>query len=338
MKNRILIVSLFLFILLATSFISDTDVIADEPEYEFVFALMVHEDNPFTIGARYFKKEVENRTNGRVQINVCPGGVLGTAEELWESMQEGNVDLIVIAPALIGLFVPEYNILGLPYLFKNIEHLNEVVPKSEPIETLNKILEEKGNVIYLGHFGGSPRNLLSKDIPILSLNDLPKVRMRSQAVKLVSDTWGALGARLTIIAYPEVYTALQTGIIGAAENEYSTFITRKWYEPCKYITRTKHELTVRPCLMAANKFNSLPKDIQKIIREVGEEATKYGREVENQKNDEYVKEMEEHGIEFFDLHDREKWIDATEEVRKKYARQYGCEDIYTQIKTIGENF
>jgi len=332
MKKSIFIVSLLLFVLLTSSFISKTDVMAAEPEYKLVFGLMVSENDPFTNGARYFAKEVENRTNGKVKIDVYPGGILGDNKELWEGVQQGTIDLVVDSPCA---FVSEYYIFGLPFLFKSIEHRDTIV-NSKAMEKVNKILEEKGNVVPLGVFGVSTRNLISTKKPILSLDDLKGVRMRTWPNKLVAETWETLGAACTVVAYSEVYTALQLGVVEAAENENSTFVTQKWYEPSKYITRTQHCFNIRSLMMGANKFYSLPKDIQKILREVGKEAEKYESDVEKQMNSQYEKEMEEYGIKFVDLKDKEKWINATEGVRKKYIEQYGLEEIYTEIIKLGE--
>jgi len=334
MSKKLRVFFLILLIALSFSLLFTTRIIAQE-SIKLVFALMVAEDYPFSEGARYFAKEVEERTDGRVEIDLFYGGVLGSESDQFESIQEGLIDFMVISPGYISEFIPEYGIFDLPYLFANLEHRNKVA-QSETMERMNKILEEKANVLSLGSFGGSTRNLITTEKPVTTIEDMKGIQMRTWASPMISETWTSLGAMTTIVAYSEVYTALQSGLVEAAENEYPTFVMEKWYEPCKYVTRTVHGITIRPFLTSTEKFYSLPDDIQQIILEAGKEATLFENKVEAENELEYENEMKEYGITFLDLKDRQKWIEATEDVRVGYSEDLGMTELYLEIKKLAE--
>lgn len=294
--------------------------------------IMVSKDYSQAKGARYFADRIKEETDGRVIVEVFTDGVLGSELEMWESIQKGMLDMAVISPAYIGNFVPEYQIFELPFLFASREHRDTIVNGSIG-NKFDNVLKEKGGMVVLGHFGGTGRILITRNKKVETIEDLHGVKMRVYASPIVVSTWKALGTLPVSVAYAEVYTALQTGVVDAAENETSTFITLKWYEPCKYISMTEHNINTRPFMIGEKQFSKLPPDIQEIFLRVGKEAAEYAVKVEREDDAKFIKQLEDFGLEIVELKDKEKWIAATRDLRLDFVKEHGIEQELSQIES-----
>lgn len=303
---------------------------------EIILGVMTSSKDPFTEGANFFADKVKEATNGEIIVQVYTDGALGTETEMFEGVQQGSIDALVTSPGNLSSFVPEYQILDVPFLFRDLEHRDAVA--NGPVGArLERLLEEKGNVVVLGNFGGSVRNVISRGPEIDSIDDMSGINMRVWEAPVIINTWKAIGTNPTVVAYNEVYTALQTGVVEAAENELPTFVNQKWFEPSKSISLTQHSFTIRPLIMSADKFNSLSPEFQKILREAGREAAEYevGRELEFGTN--AMKMLQEkHGIKLVEVTDREKWIEKTAPVRSEIAAELGISDLLEEIYAAGK--
>jgi TRAP-type transport system periplasmic protein len=272
---------------------------------------------------------------GALDVQVFAGGVLGSEPEMFEGIQQGTIDAIVTSPGNLSSFVPPYQILDLPFVFRDDDHRAAVADGRVGAE-LTRLLEERAGIIVLGNFGGSERNLISRDRPITSLADMQGLKMRVWEAPAIIESWAALGTSPTVIAYAEVYTALQTGVVDAAENEPPTFVTQKWYEPTNYITLSRHSYTVRPFIMGADAFRSLSDEHQELLLRLGREAAEYEVELEREFGEEAMRTMQEqYGIEVLELTDRDEWIERTEPVRQKIAADLDVSDLLEQIEAAG---
>jgi len=297
--------------------------------------IMVSKDYSQAKAAKYFAEEIAKETDGRVVIDVFSEGVLGSDPVMWEAINAGALDMAVVSPAYIGNFVPEYQLYDLPFLFKSRAHRDAVV--DGPIGAqLDKLLEKKGNMVVLGQFGGTGRIMISRNKKIETIDDLKGLKMRVYASPVVVSTWKALGTLPVTVAYAEAYTALQTGVIDAAENETSTLITQRWYEPCKYISMTEHNINTRPFLIGAKQFAKLPPDIQAIFRKVGKDAAQYAVKVEREDDARYIEQLKSFGLQILELKDKDKWIAATRDLRMNFVKKYNLEQTLKDIETTAQ--
>jgi tripartite ATP-independent transporter DctP family solute receptor len=218
---------------------------------------MVSKDYPFTKGAQYFADKVRERTQGRVKVDVYSDGVLGSEIEMFEQVKQGALDFVVTSPGNLAPFFKEMDLLDLPFLFKDHAHRDAVA--NGPVgKRYGENVEKKADVVVLGFFGGSVRNMICRTKAINSIDDIQGIKMRAYQSSVVIDTWKALGTVPAVIAYAEVYNALQTGVVECAENESLTFTTAKWAEAAKTVALTQHSITIRPFLMSAKTFAKLP--------------------------------------------------------------------------------
>ena len=328
--HRLLSILVCSFITLAFVLTTAVPAISKDKVYNLKCGIMVSKDYAFSKGANFFAKRIAEETNGRVKVDVYTDGVLGSESEMWEGVKVGTLDMFVTSPGNVGTFVPAYQFFDLSYLFASKAHRDKIA--SGPIgEKMNKILAEKGGMVVLGQFGGSARNMILTKRKVEKLEDIKNMKMRVWPAPIVVKTWESLDTTPVVVAYAEAYSALQTGVVEGAENETSTFITQKWYEPAKYIAMTEHSITVRPLLIGRKQFDKLPKDIQAAMMKVGKEAAEYAVKVEREDDAGYMKKLKEFGIDIVQLKDKQKWIEATAAIREDFAKKHGLNDILNEI-------
>lgn len=303
---------------------------------ELIVGLMVSKDYPFTKGAEFFAKRVAEETKGALKVKVFSDGVLGNEVELAEGIKRGTVDIAVVSPGYLSAFVPGYQILDIPFVFRDFDHWKAFL-KSPVNDEMEKLLETKSDLVVLGNFGGSIRNVISRTAPMSSLDKMQGVKMRVWQAPVIINTWKAIGTVPSVVAYSEVYTALQTGVVDAAENEVPTFISQKWYEPTKFIALSKHSYTVRPFVMGLKQLKALSPEHQEIVRRLGREAADYENKVEQEYGESGLKQLQDkYGLKVVDVTDREKWIAATTKVREETAKGLGVLDLLNKIAAVGK--
>ncbi|MDO4547626.1 MAG: TRAP transporter substrate-binding protein [Clostridia bacterium] len=300
-----------------------------------IFGVQLAATTPFARCANDFAQMCRERSGGTINVEVYTDSVLGSEAEMWESIQMGTVDMMIISPAQISNYVPEYAVYDLPFLFSSYEHRDRVA-ESEAAGKLDALLEEKGDMVVLGQAGGTGRYLLTAKGPVTRMEDVAGIKMRVQASVMVTDTWKAFGTLPVTVAYGETYSALETGVAEACENELSTFITQKWYENCRYLLKTNHQINMRPILIGKSKFESLSPEQQQIVRQAGYEAGLLGVEYERNDEDGSFAELESFGVQISEIEDKQAWIDATEQLRVAFCEQYGVTEIYDEIMALAD--
>ena len=292
--------------------------------------IMVSKDYPFTKGAVFFADKVKERSQGRIKVDVYSDGVLGSEIEMFEQVRKGALDIVVTSPGNLSPFFKEMDLLDLPFLFKDHAHRDAVA--SGPVgKRYGEELEKKGDVVVLGYFGGSVRNMICRSKLINSIEDIQGVKMRVWQSSVVIDTWKTLGTVPAVIAYAEVYNALQTGVVECAENESLTFTTAKWAEAGKSVALTQHGITIRPFLMSAKNLANLSKADQELVRAVGSEAAAYEVKLEVEQ-DKVAQGLlsSKYGAKIT-TPERKPFIERSESVRQNFAKSVGAEATLKEI-------
>ena len=204
------------------------------------FSHVVAVDTPKGKGADYFKKLAEERTKGRVKVEVYPNSSLFKDGEEMEALQLGSVQMLAPSLAKFGpLGVREFEVFDLPYIFDNYDELHKVT--EGPVgAALFKKLESKG-IIGLAYWDNGFK-VMSANKPIRVPADYKGLKMRIQSSKVLGDEMKALGAIPQVMAFSEVYQALQTGVVDGTENPPSNFYTQKMHEVQKYLAADEPRL------------------------------------------------------------------------------------------------
>jgi len=257
------------------------------------FSHVVAVDTPKGKGADYFKKLAEERTKGRVKVEVYPNSSLFKDGEEMEALQLGSVQMLAPSVAKFGpLGVREFEVFDLPYIFDSFDELHKVT--EGPVgKSLFKKLESKG-ITGLAYWDNGFKEF-SANKPIRLPADYKGLKMRIQSSKVLGDEIKALGAIPQVMAFSEVYQALQTGVVDGTENPPSNFYTQKMHEVQKYLAMTDHGVIEYAVIVNKKFWDGLPADIRKTLDDAMVEATKYANGIAKKENDDALEAVRKSG-------------------------------------------
>jgi TRAP-type C4-dicarboxylate transport system substrate-binding protein len=188
--------------------------------------------------------------------------------------------------------------------------------------------------MLIGYAGGGTRNIFVNK-PVRNMQELKALKVRVQGAPIWSRTFQAAGMAPTVIAYNEVYNAIQNGVIAAGENEAAGVEQMKFYEVAPHLSMTQHAITIRPLCFSGKTFKKLDKDLQAAVLRAGKEAGAYGRQIESSEDEQKLAKMEKEGkLKRVAFSDRAQMQKAVEPVIAAYAKEIGAEQILAKINSI----
>ena len=300
-------------------------------EYEIRFGNLYPEDHSIGIAADRFAELVEEKTDGRAVVEVFHNGVLGSEREMAEAVKTGSLEMVTSGLAGIGLYVPGVHVFELPYLYGSMEELQQVTAELEP--EIQDLLVDKGFHSVGFNYQG-PRSTASVR-PLRSLADFEGLKLRVPEAPLYVGMAEAMGTTPTPVAYPEVYTSLQTGIVEAMEGSPDSIFNNKFYEVANNLSLTQHIYHVLYMALNQDYFASLPEDIQNALIEAGREAAEVQLDATLELNEESLAAMREEGVEVIELADLDAFKEALRPFNDEYAESRG-EDAVQMLGRIRE--
>lgn len=234
-------------------------------------------ENPYHYGMLKFKDVVEDISDGEIQVEIHAGTIGTSEDELIEKLQLGAADMVIAAPGFMTKTgVPEIELLTLPYLFDSFDHW-EKVTQGEFGDKLKDIIYEKTNGKFLlaDYWSSGIRNYYGKK-PIEEPQDLKGLRIRTQSASTQLKFWGGTGAIPTQIAWNELYQALSSNVVDAAENDMTNLSLKDHHKTSngKYVSETQHDYLTPLVLFNGPRFEKYTEQQQEWIMEAVEEATK----------------------------------------------------------------
>jgi TRAP-type C4-dicarboxylate transport system substrate-binding protein len=204
-------------------------------------------------------------------------------------------------------------------------------------DTLKPVADEvnaKADVMLIGYAGGGTRNIFVNK-PVRNLAEMKGLKVRVQGAPIWSKTFAAIGMSPTVIAYNEVYNAIQNGVIAAGENEAAGVEQMKFYEVAPDLSMTQHAITIRPLAFSGKTYKKLPPDLQAAIVRAGKEAGVYGRQIESSEDSAKLDAMEKSGkLKRIPFADRAAMKKLADPVMADYAKEIGAEAIYNKINSM----
>ncbi len=257
------------------------------------FSHVVALDTPKGKAAEYFKKLAEERTKGRVKVEVYPNSSLFKDGEEMEALQLGSVQMLAPSLAKFGpLGAREFEVFDLPYIFDDYADLHKVT--EGPVgANLFKKLDSKG-IVGLAYWDNGFK-VMSANKPIRNVADYKGLKMRIQSSKVLGDEMKALGAIPQVMAFSEVYQALQTGVVDGTENPPSNFYTQKMQEVQKYLALTNHGYLGYAVIANKKFWDGLPADIRTTLEGAMKDATKYANDIAKKENDDSIEAVRKTG-------------------------------------------
>lgn len=301
------------------------------------FSHVVAENTPKGKGALKFKELAEQRTNGRVKVEVYPNSSLFKDGEEMEALQLGSVQMLAPSLAKFGpLGVKEFEVFDLPYIFDNYAELHKVTEGPVGAELFRK-LESKG-ITGLAYWDNGFK-VMSANKPIAVPADYKGLKMRIQSSKVLGDQMKALGSIPQVMAFSEVYQALQTGVVdGADYPTLSNLYTQKIYEVQKDITLSDHSYLGYAVIMNKNFWDGLPENLRVVIRGAVKDATAYNNKLAKQETEDLVAKIKATGkTTLYALTPAEKleWKKAMVKVHDQMAGRIGRDLIDSIYKETG---
>ncbi|RXJ96277.1 C4-dicarboxylate ABC transporter [Malaciobacter molluscorum] len=299
----------------------ETKASADNSKKTYVlkFSHVVSANTPKGKAADYFEKRLEELSNGQIDVQVYPSSQLYKDNAVLKALKLDSVQMAAPSFSKFGKIVPQLALFDLPFLFKDIDHLHRV-QDGEVGKELKSMVTEKGYKA-LSFWDNNFKQFTSSKKPILMPSDAEGQKFRIMSSKVLEEQFKAVGASPQMMPFSEVYSALQQGVIDAAENPISNIYTKKFHEVQKYLTISNHGYLGYLVVMSEKFWNSLTPELQKDVEQAMKEATEKEREYANELDKEqfdlikkYAKETGK--LEIFTLNDeqRKAWKEATSKI------------------------
>ena len=302
------------------------------------FSHVVTDDTPKGKGALKFKELAEAKTHGRVKVEVYPNSQLYKDREELEALQLGAVQMLAPSVSKFGpLGVRKFEVFDLPYMFPDEKSLERVV--EGPVGTgLFKLLEPKGITGVAYWFNGFKEFTANK--PLRKLDDFKGLKIRIQSSKIIEGQIKALGAIPQVMAFSEVYTALQQGVVDGEENTPSNKYTQKMHEVQKHMTLSDHGVVMYAVVVNRKFWDGLPPDIRKSLNEAMAESTRYVWRIAKQENDDALAKIRAaKTTEIYALPPAEKavWRKAMLPLYQQYEDVVGKETLQAIERTVAQS-
>lgn len=299
-----------------------------------VGASQFDENHAFTKTMRKFEELVKACYSEPVEFEMHLNSELGLEKDYFAYMNQGiSVDYAVVSPAHMSTFSKMAPLMDMPFLFRDEDHWRKVI-EADALKPVADDILEKADVRIIGYAGGGTRNVFATE-PVTNMKELEGLPIRMQGAPIWTRVFTALGAAPTVIAYNEVYNAIQTGVIKAGENEAAGVEQMKFYEVGPYLSLTRHAITVRPLAFSNKTWQRLPEELQKCIDQAGAEAGKVGRDIESSQDSQKLEALEEKGLlEAVEFTEREKLLERAQPVMKAYAEELGAGEVLEKINSI----
>jgi C4-dicarboxylate-binding protein DctP len=300
------------------------------------FSHVVAVDTPKGKGAEYFKKLAEERTKGRVKVEVYPNSQLYKDGEEMEALQLGSVQMLAPSLAKFGpLGVREFEVFDLPYIFDDYNELHKVTEGVVGKMLFDK-LASKG-IVGLAYWDNGFK-VMSGNKPQRMPADFKGQKLRIQSSKVLEAQMRALGGIPQVMAFSEVYQALQTGVVDGTENPPSNFYTQKMQEVQKYLELSDHGYLGYAVIVNKKFWDGLPADLRQTLEGAMKDATKYANHIAKEENDKALAAIKASGkTEIITLKPEEKaaWKKALTPVHREMESRIGKDIIQAVYKETG---
>jgi len=245
----------------------------------------------------FMKEKLEEKSDGKVKLDIYPSEQLGSETELVMQLQMGALDITKVSTSPLEGFIPIYSVFSLPYLFRDEAHYWNTL--NGPVGKELLLAGESKNLRGLCYYDAGSRSFYTKDKPIMSPDDLKGMEIRVMASNTAIQMMNELGASPVAISFGELYTSLQQGRVVGAENNPPSFYRSSHFEVCKYYSLDEHTSIPDILLISTKTWNRLSPETQKFIQEAADESAEYQRKIWKEESDKALELAKEKGVEIF---------------------------------------
>lgn len=284
-------------------------------------------------GHQALKKAVAGKTDGKIRIDVFPAAQLGSEVAMIEGMRLGAIDGAVVHVANASTVVPELALFSVAYLFKDREHYEAVINDPAFQERIAALVAGRNlGLKVIGFYSAGVRNVYTRKGPAQTPEGLKGTKIRVMNNPVEAKIWSAFGAIPTPMNFGEVYQALQSGVLDAAENGLSVIETNRHFEAANTIILTEHQRSVAILFMSQQKFDALAPDQQTAILDAARDASVYQRQRDTELNAAAVDRMKAKGATFVEP-DRGQFAARIAPIQDEIARNLKMDDVLQLIRS-----
>jgi tripartite ATP-independent transporter DctP family solute receptor len=294
-------------------------------------ASQFNDEHAFTKAMVKFEELVQKYSGKKINFVLHKNSELGLEKDYFAYMNQGKaVDYAIVSPAHMSTFSRAAPFIDAPFVFRDLRQWNKVLD-ADLLKPIADEIAQKADVMLIGYAGGGTRNIFANK-PIHNMADLKGLKIRVQGAPIWSRTFAAIGMSPTVIAYNEIYNAIQNGVINAGENEAAGVESMKFFEVGPNLIMTEHAITIRPLCFSGKSFKRLPPDLQQAVLKAGKEGGAHGRQIESSEDAAKLDALEKAGklkrVAFKERAEMKRLVDP---VMAAYAKEIGADKIYEQI-------
>lgn len=281
-----------------------------EAETEIRFGHVVSAETTQQRAYEHFKDLVEDRSDGRITVDIYPDGALGGEREMVESTQVGDIQMTAPSIGVLANFDDTLEVFDFPFIFDDVETAHAVLDSEVGMSLLEGV--QDNGLLALGYGENGYRHLSNSGGEIRLPEEAAGMQLRTMEVPMHIAYWRSIGVNPTPLAFTEVFSALQQGVVDGVENPLQLIYTGNFYEPSPYITMTGHIYDPEPILINKDFFDGLSEEDQEIIRSSAGEAITELRGFNADVEADLRAELEAEGVTFTDLTDdeRQAWVET----------------------------
>ncbi|SDJ65176.1 TRAP transporter substrate-binding protein [Aliiruegeria lutimaris] len=287
---------------------------------------------PTVEGVKAMGKMLEEKTDGRICVEMFHSAQLGEEKDTIEQTQFGVIDLNRVSFGPFNNIIPESQIPSLPYIFRSVDHMHKVMDGDIGAEILGAFSDH--DLIALTSYDAGSRSFYNSQKPITSMEDLAGMKFRVMQSDLFVDMVGALGANATPMPYGEVYSGIQTGVIDGAENNWPSYESSGHFEVAGYYTLDQHLMVPEVLVMSKASWEKLSEEDQKLVMEAAKESTAVQRKLWADREAASEEKVRAAGNEIITDIDKTPFIEAMAPVYEKYVTDEKLKDLVARIQAV----
>ncbi|WP_370312348.1 TRAP transporter substrate-binding protein [Sagittula sp.] len=290
------------------------------------------EGYPTVVAVEKMGEMLEERSDGRICVEVFHSAQLGEEKDTIEQTQLGVIDLNRVSLGPFNNIIEETKVFSLPYIFRGTDHMHAVVDG----EVGEKILNEFQNhqLVGLAYYDGGSRSFYNSQKPITSIEDMEGLKFRVMQSDVFVDMVDALGANATPLPYGEVYSSIQTGVIDGAENNWPSFESSGHYEVAGYYTLDQHLIVPEVLVMSQASWNKLSPEDQELVRQAAKDSVPIMRELWAEREKASEEKVRAAGVEIIEDIDKQPFMDAMNAVYDKHVTSDKLKSLVDEIRAV----
>jgi TRAP-type transport system periplasmic protein len=288
---------------------------------------------PSTIAVQHFASLLAERSKGEIQINPNPAGSLGAGLQIMEGVSTGTIDMVSMVLEWYAPFVKDINVYAMGFTFRDTDHFKAFLNNPVFADMREQVLQKMKVKILAANWISLPRVLVSKK-PVSSPRDIANIKMRVPEIETYLKVWKGLGTSPTRVAWAEVYLALKTGTVDAAEGPLDQIYATKFYEAAPNITLTNHLQQAFTVGINLARFNSLPKNAQDLIQATALESGEYYQKLVREKFQADKPKMVAAGAIFKEIDTRPFQQMLTPVIQDSEATGFWTKGLYQKVQDI----